>query len=504
MLGIINAFAPGAPPRMEIALLVVLILLNGLFAMAEIALVTARRIRLQKMVDQGDRSAGLALALGEDPNRFLSTIQIGITLIGILNGIVGEAALAQPLARVLTRAGLTEQASAYGATAAVVIAITYFSIVLGELVPKRIGQTSPEPIARLVARPMLWLSTLGRPFVKLLATSTDWALKTLGIREQKGSGVTAEEIHALLEEGSESGAIEQQEHAMVRNVFRLDERQLASLMIPRADVVMLDIEDPIATNLAIIERAEHSRFPVCRGGWHEVLGIVTAKQLLGQALRGDTPDLIGSLQPAVFVPETLTGMELLEHFRASSGHVALVIDEYGEVQGLVTLQDLLEAITGEFTPHNVEDAWAVQRPDGSWLLDGLIPVPELKDHLGLAHVPEEERERYHTLSGMLMLLLGRVPQTGDAVDWEDWRFEIIDMDAKRIDKALATRGSGNHGNHGGHEACRNRDEMTVTQPGLSGFDSAPNPPGTRTHDSEPAHRPDDAAGREFQPPRPRP
>jgi len=422
---------------MEIALLFGLIVLNGLFAMSEIALVTARRGRLQKMVDGGDRNAAQALTLGADPNRFLSTIQIGITLISILNGIVGQAALARPLAETLRGMGLSTEASEIGATAVVVIAITYFSIVLGELVPKRIGQTSPEPIARLVARPMLWLSAVARPFVRLLAASTEWALSALGVRQRPDAGVTAEEIHAMLDEGSESGVIEEQEHAMLRNVFRLDERQLASLMIPRAEVVMLDIEQPMEANLATIEHAEHSRFPVCRGGWHEVLGIVTAKQLLGQSLRGEPPDLARNIEPAMFVPETLTGMELLEHFRASSGNLALVIDEYGEVQGLVTLQDLLEAITGEFTPHNVEDAWAVRREDGSWLLDGLIPVPELKDHLGLASVPEEERERYHTLSGMLMLLLGRVPQTGDAVTWDCWRFEIVDMDAKRIDKALA-------------------------------------------------------------------
>ena len=423
---------------MEIALLLALIILNGLFAMSEIALVTARRVRLQKMVDGGDRNAASALSLGEDPNRFLSTIQIGITLIGILNGIVGQAALAAPLARLLQNIGLHAQASDAAATTVVVLAITYVSIVLGELVPKRIGQSSPEPIARLVARPMLWLSTATQPFVRLLAASTDIALKSLGIRERADAGVTAEEIHALLAEGSESGVIEQQEHAMVRNVFRLDERLLASLMIPRADVVWLNVDDTPEHNLDKIERAEHSRFPVCRGGWQEVLGIVSAKQLLAQALRGETPQLTNDLQPAVFVPETLTGMELLENFRASAVHIALVIDEYGEVQGLVTLQDLLEAITGEFQPRNMEDAWALQRADGSWLLDGLIPIPELKDHLGLHNVPEEERERYHTLSGMLMLLLGRVPAVGDTVDWEQWRFEIVDMDAKRIDKTLAT------------------------------------------------------------------
>jgi len=423
---------------MEIAILLALIVLNGLLAMAEIALVTARKVRLQKLVDDGDRSAAVALSLGADPNRFLSTIQIGITSIGILNGIFGEAALAAPFADWLESLGAQQPWSDWAATALVVIVVTYVSIVVGELVPKRLGQINPEGIARAVARPMTLLATLSKPFVRLLSVSTELVLRGLGARTDSQPSVTEEEIHALLAEGSDAGVIEHTEHAMVRNVFRLDDRQISSLMIPRADIVWLDIDDPLQVNLAKVADTAHSRFPVCRGGLNEVLGFVHTKQLLAQSLRGVPIDLAVGLHEMLYVPETLTGMELLENFRSSNTQVALVIDEYGEVQGLITLQDLMEAITGEFATGDEADSWAYQREDGSWLLDGLIPTPELKDQLGLRTLPEEERERYQALSGMLMLMLGRMPQTGDTVTWENWRFEVIDMDGKRVDKVLAT------------------------------------------------------------------
>ncbi|HYD62462.1 MAG TPA: hemolysin family protein [Noviherbaspirillum sp.] len=424
---------------MEIAILFGLILLNGVFAMSEIALVTARRVRLQKLAEEGDSAAAAAIKLGEDPNRFLSTVQIGITSIGVLNGIVGEATLAHPFGVWLHRVGVESPVAEYLATGLVVVSITYFTIVLGELVPKRIGQISPEPIARLVARPMLWLAAITKPFVKLLSGSTQLVLRTFGVSERVEPSVTQEEINLMLAEGSSAGVIELHEHQMVRNVFRLDDRQIASLMVPRSDVVYFDVNDPLEENLKRFEESDHSRFPVLRGGWGEVLGVANARQLLAQTLRGEKPDLMQHLQPAVFVPESLTGMELLENFKTSGVQLAFIIDEYGEVQGIVTLQDVMEAITGEFKTHRAEDAWAVQREDGSWLLDGLIPVPELKDRLGLRGVPEEERGRYNTLSGMLMLLLGRLPQTTDICDWEEWTFEIVDLDGKRIDKVLATR-----------------------------------------------------------------
>ncbi|MBO4122916.1 HlyC/CorC family transporter [Cupriavidus gilardii] len=423
---------------MEIAILLALILLNGVFAMSEIALVSARKARLQKLIDEGDRGAIEAVKLGEDPTRFLSTVQIGITSIGVLNGVVGESALAQPLGIWLQGMGMLQPTAGYVATAIVVAGLTYFSIVLGELVPKRLGQLAPETLARAVARPLSWLAIASTPFVKLLSSSTRLVLRLIGVKSGAGPAVTEEEIHALLVEGSEAGVIERHEHTMVRNVFRLDDRQLTSLMVPRGDVICLDVELPLEENLRRIEESDHSRFPVVRGGMHDVIGVVSARQLLARKLRGEATDLAAVMQTPVYVPESVTGMELLEHFRSSGGQMAFVIDEYGEVLGIVTLQDLIEAITGEFKPDIAGDEWAVQREDGSWLLDGLIPIPELKDRIGLRNVPEEDKERYHTLSGMLLLLLGRLPQIADSVSWLDWKFEIVDMDGKRIDKVLAT------------------------------------------------------------------
>lgn len=424
---------------MEIAVLAVLILLNGLFAMSEIALVTARRARLQILIDEGDTAAAAALKLGEDPNRFLSTVQIGITSIGVLNGIVGEAALAAPFAAWLTSSGFPPAYSGYAATGLVVIVLTYLSIVIGELVPKRIGQTHPETFARLVARPIEWLAIATKPFVQLLTLSTRALLRLLGVKESNGSAVTQEEINAMLVEGTSAGVIEAQEHSMVRNVFQLDDRQIGSLMVPRANVVTLDIDRSLEANLALIEGNDHAHFPVVKGSFDKLLGVLNARQWLSRAVRGGQDQELAkqALVEPLYVPETLTGMELLENFRSSGVRMAFVIDEYGEVQGIITLQDVVEAITGEFQARDPDSAWAVQREDGSWLLDGHIPVPELKDRLQLDSVPEENRGRYHTLSGMMMLLTGRLPKVADTVEWEGWRLEIVDMDGKTIDKVLA-------------------------------------------------------------------
>ena len=425
---------------MEIAILIALIFLNGLFAMSEIALVTARKARLQKLIDEGDTGAAAAVKLGEDPTRFLSTIQIGITSIGVLNGIVGEAALAAPLSVWLTSLGVPQPTGGYIATGLVVVMITYFSIVVGELVPKRFGQSYPETFARLVARPINFLALATKPFVLLLSTSTRMLLRLMGVKETSGSPVTEEEIHAMLVEGRTAGVIESHEHTMVRNVFRLDDRQIGSLMVPRGDVVCLDMDAPFVDNLQIIEASDHARFPVVRGSMDNILGVINARQWLARMMRDKAHGLADQpLQTALYVPETITGMELLDNFRLSDVHMAFVIDEYGEVQGIVTLQDLIEAITGEFQPRDPETSWALQREDGSWLLDGHIPVPELKDRLNLVAVPEEERGRYHTLSGMIMLLTGRLPKVTDTVQWEDWKLEVVDMDGKTIDKILATR-----------------------------------------------------------------
>lgn len=424
---------------MEIAILVVLILLNGMFAMSEIALVAARKSRLVQAADQGERSAKTAIALGETPTRFLSTIQIGITAIGILSGIFGEAALAAPLSAFLQEFGLSRPTSSILATTVVVICITYFSIIFGELVPKRMAQINAERIAKLVARPIAFLATLTTPFVWLLSVSTDGVLRLIGIRPPGKSDLTEEDIKSMLAEGAQSGALEQQEHDIMRNVFRLDERQVASLMTPRHEIVWLDADASREKNLQTVIDSEKSRFPVCQGGLEQILGVITAKRILKQCTINDPVHITENLQPAVYVPESLSGLRLLDHFKTSGVQLVFIVDEYADVVGLVTLQDVLVALAGEFAPADPGDAWAVRRQDDSWLLDGMIPIPELKDRLGLSALPEEDKGRYNTLAGLLMYLADSIPRVGHIVRWGDWTFEVLDLDGNRIDKVLASR-----------------------------------------------------------------
>ena len=425
---------------MDVALVFFLIVLNAAFAMSEMALTASRRARLQVMIEAGESGAQAAMDLHDNPTKFLSVVQVGITSIGVLNGIVGDAAFSAPLARFLQVAfELKTRAADLSATAMVVVIITFLTIIFGELVPKRFGLMYPETVARFAARPMEWLSVIARPFIRLLSWCTEVTLHLFGVRGVPDRSVTEEEINASLEEGLDAGVIEAQEHQMVRNVFRLDDRQVGSMMIPRAEIVWLDAAASASEVLAVIAGDEHSRYPVCRNGLDDVLGIISAQTLLQRAMQGRPLTLHDGLQPCVFVPETLSGMEVLEHFRASSAQLVFVVDEYGEVQGMITVRDVLEAITGEFTAPGDTDTWAVQRADGSWLFDGLIPMPELKDRLSLRSLPEEDRGLYNTLAGMVMLLLGRLPRTADSVDWEGWRFEVVDLDGKRVDKVLASR-----------------------------------------------------------------
>ncbi len=424
---------------MDTALVLFLILLNGAFAMSEMALTASRKARLQVMLEAGESGAQAAMDLHENPTKFLSVVQIGITSIGVLNGIVGEAAFSGPLAQWLVSLGLTESVAQVSATGLVVVLLTIATIIFGELVPKRLGQIYPETVARLVAPPMEVLSMVARPLVKLLTFATEATLGLLGQRGKVQRGVTEEEIAASLEEGLDAGVIEEQEHQMVRNVFRLDERQVGSMMIPRAEIAWLDIDDEAPAVLEMLRAHGYSRYPVCRGGLTEVVGVVSAQTLLQRALSGQALSLGQDLEAPIFVPETLSGMELLDHFRASDAQLVFVVDEYGEVQGVISVRDVLEAIAGEFSAPSDGDAWAVQREDGSWLMDGLIPVPEFKDRLELKELPEEDRGRYNTLAGMIMLLLGRLPRTTDAVEWDAWRFEVVDLDGKRVDKVLVTR-----------------------------------------------------------------
>ena len=422
---------------MDFLLIALLTLLNGAFAMSELALASSRKARLSAMAEAGDKGAAAALALLAQPTRFLSAVQVGITSIGMLNGILGEAAFSGDVAVLLRRVGMPDQASEIAATALVVTIITFVTIVFGELVPKRIGQLHPEAVARFVARPMQWVSRIASPFVRLLSMSTLGVLKLLRIDNDAGRAVTEEEIAASLEEGLDAGVIEQQEHRMVQNVFHLDDRPLTSLMVPRGDVDWLDAAHTVADGLkqAASGRA-HSWYPVCRGSLDEVVGVISLARMLELGA-----DAVGHLDayvlPASFLPETLSGMELLEQFRAQSGRMIFVVDEYGVVQGLMTPRDLLEAITGELQPGAEAEAWAVQRADGSWLLDGLMPVGELKSRLDIRELPQEDRGLYNTLAGLLLSESGHLPGVGELIPCGAWIFEVVDLDGRRIDKVLA-------------------------------------------------------------------
>ncbi len=424
---------------MDFLLIALLTLLNGVFAMSELALASSRNARLTGMADAGDKGAAAALKLLEHPTQFLSTVQVGITSIGVLNGIVGEAAFSDNLARWIQSFGAAPRPSAIAATAIVVAIITFVTIIFGELVPKRIGQLYPEATARLVARPMAWLARAAGPFVKLLSATTQAVLKLLRIDTTQTRGMTEEEIAHSLEEGVDAGVIEQHERQMVQNVFHLDDRPLTSMMVPRSDIEWLDAGLSVAQALAQAGQVgAHSWYPVCRGSLDDVLGVVSVSRLLALG-----PAHVGGVEaqatPALFLPETLSGMELLERFREQSGRMVFVVDEYGVVQGLMTPRDLLEAITGELQPGAQADAWATERDDGSWLLDGLMPVAELKARLDIRDLPEEERGRYNTVAGLLMAVSGRLPVTGERIDCGDWVFEVVDLDGKRIDKVLGIR-----------------------------------------------------------------
>lgn len=432
----------------DVLMLFALIVFNGVFSMSEIALVTSRKARLQVMSEDGDRGADRAIKLQADPTWALSTIQVGITSIGILSGIVGESALAGPAAEALVGWGVSPETAKILGVTLVVVFVTYFSIVLGELVPKRLGQSRPETLASIVSRPLHALSLVMSPFVKLLSISTKFVLHVLRMEKHDEAGVTQEEIHAMIEEGSASGAIEESERDMVRNVFRLDDRQVGSVMIPRSDIEWIDLEDGNEDNIKKLLTSKFSRLVVASGSLSDVKGICSTRSLLQQIVEEKKIDFTQNLMPASYVPESLSAMELLEHFKNTVVPLSLVVDEFGEVVGLVTPRDVLEAIAGEFKAETEDDRMAVSRPDGTWFLDGIIAIPELKDTLGIREVPEEELGRYNTLAGMVMLLMQRVPKTGDHVSWEGWDFEVADMDGRRIDKVLATprKGSENEDN----------------------------------------------------------
>jgi putative hemolysin len=428
----------------DIFIILGLILVNGIFAMSEIAVVTSKRIRLQKLSENGSRGAQAALDLSDSPSRFLSTIQVGITLIGIFNGAFGEASLVE---RLTPEVALIPVISVYArevALAIVVVGITFASLILGELVPKRIAMQYPEVVASLVAAPMLWLSRLMGPFVKVLTGTTEFILRILGMHHKKDDAVTEEEIAGLFREGTDAGLFEKTEHDIVSRALRLDDQRVAGLMTPRLDVHFIDLEDPIEVNLAKIADSSYNRFPVCRGDISHVIGIVHAGSLFEQAIRGkaiNTVDIAAATRPPLFVPETISAMQLLETLKKNRAELALVIDEYGEIEGIVTLSDVLGALVGDVSvidEHHEVDG--VRRDDGSWLIDGGVSFDRFRELLETdVRFPEEASGTYHTLAGFVMTFLGHIPQMSDSFEWEGYRIEVVDMDRNRIDRLLITK-----------------------------------------------------------------
>ena len=414
--------------------------MNGVFAMSEMAVVSARKARLQHLADEGKRGAKVALRLAQEPSSFLATIQVGITVIGITSGAFGEAKLAKGLSEWLSQWAAFDRHSEAIAATIVITGITLAALIFGELVPKRLALLDPERVASLVARPMRALSRVAYPLVRALGAVTDGILRLLGLRATGESPVTEEEINVLMEQGAEAGVFEAHERQLVSRVFRLDELRVTGVMTPRGDIIYLDLEEPLEENVRRIAAGHHSRFPVVRGGLGNVVGIVLAKTLLEESLAGRPVDL-SNLAKALFVPETLTVMDLVAQFKQHRQTMALVVNEFGDVVGLATLNDVMEALVGDIaTADDERDRDIVPRDERSWLVDGSVTIERFKDVLDVeAPLPEEGLGSYHTVAGFALLQLDRVPHVADRFEWQGYTFEIVDMDGNRIDKLLVTR-----------------------------------------------------------------
>jgi putative hemolysin len=423
----------------DILIVGALILANALFALSEMAVVSARKVRLQRRAEEGDEGARAALELANAPNQFLSTVQIGITLVATLAGAFGGATLAAELARWLGRISFLADYSDALSLGLVVLVITYLSLVLGELVPKRMALSNAERIAAVVSPAMRTLSHIMSPFVRLLSLSTDGVLRLLRVRQLDDLPVTEDEVRLLIEQGTRVGVFEPSEQEMVGRVFRLDTRPVSALMTPRTEVVWLDLEEPVDELRQVILSSDYSVFPVARDTPDAIVGVVQAKDLLAQCLSGEPMDLEAVLRPAQYVPENMSLLDVLERLRDSHSQIALVIGEYGGFQGLVTLNDMLEAIVGDLP--QLDDRGepdVIEREDGSWLVDGRVLTDDLKVLLRVKELPGEASGGYRTVGGMVMTVLERVPIGGDYFEWGGLRFEVVDMDGFRVDKVLVT------------------------------------------------------------------
>jgi putative hemolysin len=423
----------------DLLLVTLLILLNGLLAMSELAVVSSRRARLVQMAESGRAGARHALQLASSPTRFLSSVQVGITSIGILSGAIGEAAFAGALRGSLERVPFLSAYADTLALAVIVVALTYVSLIVGELVPKRLALTNPEVVASIIARPMQILSAVVRPLVLLLSGSTEAILRLFRVRQVRPPAATVEEIKVLLQQGADEGVFEATEHELVTNVLDLDHRHVGSVLTPRSDIVYLDVRDSTDATRQKLRGDVHAVFPLCDGGLDPVVGFVRSTKVLEQLLEQGAVDLASLAEPALFVPETMTLMTLLEEFRRTRLPLALVVDEFGDVEGLVSLTDVIAAILGGLPSEPGEEPAIVRRDDGSWLMDGGLDLPTVFRALGTdLQLGLDDRRHYHTLGGLVMLELGRVPRIGDVFERSSYRFEIVDMDGNRVDRVLVS------------------------------------------------------------------
>ncbi len=430
----------------DLLIILFLTLANGLFVMSELAIVSARKVRLQQLANQGDRKAQVALRLAEEPNNFLASVQVLITVLTLVSGSFEQVISSRILPLIESIPILSASAEAVSRALAVLM-IAYLALILGELVPKRLALNSPERIATLAAVPMAFLGKISSPIVKLLSGSTDIVLRLIGIRPSDEPFVTEEEIRVMIEQGTEAGMFEQAEEDIMKRVFRLGDRRISSLMTPRLEITWIDLEDSIDEIRRQMTESAHARFPVCQGGLDNLLGVIQTYDLLIKSMSGQPLEFTSSLQTPVFVPESTRALKVLELFKQTGTQIAFVVDEYGVIQGLVTLTDVLQAIVGDIpTVEELAEPQAVRRDDGSWLLDGMLPIYQFKEILDIEdqELPGEQRGSYQTLGGFVVMYLGRIPTAADHFEWETLRFEVMDMDGNRVDKVLvgAAKSSG--------------------------------------------------------------
>lgn len=420
---------------MEIVVIFVLILLNGVFAMSEIALISARKIRLENQSKKGDTQAKEALYLAHNPDRFFSTVQIGITLIGILMGIFSGDKIKTGVLHFIEKSEWLRPYSNTLAVIVVVILITYFSLVLGELVPKRIGLARPEKISKLMAGPMTLLSRITFPFIWLLTTSTSLIVKLLNIKVSVNT-ITEEEIKAVINEGAVSGTIDESEHEIIERVLHLNDRNITSLMTHRTDVVWVDVNDPPDKYRETIREAVHSVYPVCEGQVDDILGVIYTRDLY---LAREGSPVRGLMKKPLFIPENNSAYQVMEKFKLSKTNFGFIVDEYGSFQGMITMKDILEAIVGDMPEADEDDYEITPRKDGSYLVDAQIPFYDFLTYFEKEDwISDEEQQEFDTLAGFILHHLEHIPQAGEKVNWRGFLFEIMDMDGHRIDKILVT------------------------------------------------------------------